>query len=78
MVDVEEREVVSVNVGEPQLGVVGRLLGLVGPHEALRHRQHRSDGEDLVGAVVLARGDQHLGELHGRKGVLVGLRGFHI
>ena len=41
----------------------GYLLGLVGPHEALRHGEHRRDGEDLVGAVVLARRDQHLGEL---------------
>ena len=63
VVDVEEGEVVAVDVGESQLGVVGRLLGLVGPHEALRHRQHRRDGQDLVRAVVLARGDQHLGQL---------------
>ena len=63
MVDVEEREVVPVDVGEPQLGVVGRLLGLVGAHEALRHRQHRRDRQDLIRAVVLARRDQHLGQL---------------
>ena len=73
MVDVEEREVVSVDVGEPQLGVVRRLLGLVGPHEALRHRQHRRDGQDLVGTVVLARGDQHLGELEEDKSFLARL-----
>ena len=63
MVDVEKREVVAVDVREPQLGVVGSLLGLVRPHEALRHRQHRGDRQDLVGAVVLARRDQHFGQL---------------
>ena len=63
MINVEEGQVVAVDVSEPKLGVVGRLLGLVGPDEALRHREHGGDGEDLVGAVVFAGRDQHLGQL---------------
>ena len=34
-------------------GFVGFLLLVLGPHEALLHRQHRSDGENLMGALVL-------------------------
>ena len=48
---------------EAKLRVVGGLLGLVRPDEALRYREHRSDGEYLVGAVVFAGRDQHLGQL---------------
>ena len=63
VIDVEKRQMIAVNVGKTKLGVVGRLLRLVRPNKALRHGEHGRDGEDLVGAVVLARRDQHLGEL---------------
>lgn len=35
VVDVEQRQVVSVDVGEAHLGLVGHLLGLRGSDEAL-------------------------------------------
>ena len=37
VVHVEQRQVVAVDVSEPQLGLVSLLLHLVGPHEALRN-----------------------------------------
>jgi len=54
---------ISIDVCESKLRIVGRLLRLVRPNEALRHGEHGRDGEDLVRAVILARRDQHLGEL---------------
>lgn len=36
VVDVEERQVVSVDVGEPHFGLVRRLLSLGGADETLR------------------------------------------
>ncbi len=36
---------------------------LVGSDEALGNGKHGGNGEDLIAAVVLAGGDQHLGEL---------------
>lgn len=35
VVDVEQGEVVSVDVGKPHLGLISRLLGLGGAHKAL-------------------------------------------
>ena len=37
MVHVEECQVVSIDVGEPHLGLVRSFLGLRGSYEALRH-----------------------------------------
>lgn len=36
VVDIEERQVVSVDVGEPHFGLVRRLLSLGGADETLR------------------------------------------
>ena len=33
------------------------------PDETLRNREHGSDGENFVGALIIARSDQHLGQL---------------
>lgn len=44
VIDVKQGKVVAVDVSEPQLRVVRGFLGLVGPNEALRHRQHCGDG----------------------------------
>lgn len=35
VVNVEQGEVVSVDVGKPHLGLISRLLGLGGTHKAL-------------------------------------------
>ena len=63
VIDVEKRQMITVDVGKTKLGVVGSLLRLVRPNEALRHGEHGRDGEDLVGTIVLARRNQHFGEL---------------
>ena len=39
------------------------LVPLDLPDKTLGDREHRHDGEDLVAAVILAAGDQHLGQL---------------
>jgi hypothetical protein len=38
---------IAVHVGKPHLGLVRRPLGFVRPHEHLRYREHRYNGEDL-------------------------------
>ena len=54
VIDVEKRQMIAVDVGKTKLGVVGSLLRLVRPNEALWHGKHGRDGEDLVGTIVLA------------------------
>ena len=63
VIDVEKGKVITVDVSEPQLRIVRSLLGLVGPDETLRYGQHRGDGKYLVGAIVLARSNQHFRQL---------------
>ncbi len=56
VVDVEQREVVTVYVSEPHLGLVGRLLGLGGPHEALRDwaQEQRGARQTAPGGTLMA------------------------
>lgn len=61
--DVQKGEVVAVDVSESHLGFVRLLPGFGRPDEALRNGEHRGDGEDFVGAIVVAARDDHLGEL---------------
>ncbi len=63
MVDVEHGEMVPVDVGEPHFGLIGSLLGFGRSNEDLRYRKHGGDGEDLVRAVELGGGDEHLDKL---------------
>jgi len=63
VVDGEEREVVALGLVE--LGLLGvglRLLLLGAVEDAAADAQHGDDGEDLLGALEVDTGDEHLGE----------------
>ena len=63
VVDVQEGQVISVNVGKLDLGLVSSSSSLARSDEAHGHSQHRRGGQDFVRAVELAGGDAHLCQL---------------
>mmetsp|Transcript_79232 Transcript_79232/g.210411 ORF Transcript_79232/g.210411 Transcript_79232/m.210411 type:complete len:458 (+) Transcript_79232:652-2025(+) len=75
MEDVEHREVVTIKVREAVFGLVGVPLRLLGPDEDHGHAEHRRDGQDLIGALVLGAVDEHFGQLRiqGELGRLVAI-----
>mmetsp|Transcript_15069 Transcript_15069/g.63555 ORF Transcript_15069/g.63555 Transcript_15069/m.63555 type:complete len:372 (+) Transcript_15069:2103-3218(+) len=63
VVRVQQRQVVPLHVRELRLRVVRLLLLVARPDERVGHREHRGDGEDLVGASELRRDAHHLRQL---------------
>eukprot|EP00976_Prorocentrum_cordatum_P016121 323377-Prorocentrum_minimum.AAC.1 len=63
VVHVEQREVVAVDVREPRLGLIRRLLHVARAHEHVGHREHRRHGEHLVGALKGGGHREHLAQL---------------
>mmetsp|Transcript_56637 Transcript_56637/g.123121 ORF Transcript_56637/g.123121 Transcript_56637/m.123121 type:complete len:454 (-) Transcript_56637:502-1863(-) len=63
LVDGEEAEVVALGLVELALLLVGLGLLLLGPVEDVLHAQHADDGEHLVAAAKVHRGEEDLGQL---------------
>mmetsp|Transcript_44092 Transcript_44092/g.95819 ORF Transcript_44092/g.95819 Transcript_44092/m.95819 type:complete len:271 (+) Transcript_44092:242-1054(+) len=63
MEDVQERQMVTIQVREAVLCIVGFLAKLLGSHEDIGHGEHGGNGQNLVAAFEFGRIDQHLCQL---------------